>query len=137
MSTMEHSDRHVEFLAEVRKRMRQTFEDSGLGELECQEADALERIRTASREVRKRLNVVGTLPPQPDSLRARMGMGLVRMVRQALFWYTPQIAAYQSAATEALEMHVTLFEMVCRRLERTEARLAALQLEVDRLAGRE
>ena len=63
-------------------------------------------------------------------------MWLVRLVRQSLFWYTPQIIAYQTAATDALETHLELFESVCRRLERTEACLAALQLEVDRLAGR-
>jgi hypothetical protein len=58
------------------------------------------------------------------------------MVRQALFWYTPQIIAYQSTATEALETQIALFEAIGRRLDRAEARTAALQLELNRLIDR-
>jgi hypothetical protein len=36
-----------------------------------------------------------------------------------------------------VELQVALFEAMSRRLERTEARVAALQLELDRRTGRE
>ncbi len=42
------------------------------------------------------------MPPCPETLRGRIGASLVRMVRRALFWYTPQIVAVQEAITEVL-----------------------------------
>jgi len=134
---MEHANRELEFLEEVRNRMRQTLDTSAIAEIEQRHAEDLYRLREAARDLRKQCSRMGSLPPQPDSFRARVGMWLVRMVRQALFWYTPQIAGFQSTTAGAVELQVALFEAMSRRLERTEARVAALQLELDRRTGRE
>ncbi len=44
---------------------------------------------------------IGAMPPQPPSLRARVGAVLVAIVRRALFWYTAQIQAFQTRVAEA------------------------------------
>ncbi|MBZ5725705.1 MAG: hypothetical protein LAP87_11990 [Acidobacteriia bacterium] len=134
---MENSNPGQAFLDEVRGRMRQSLASSETGEIEHRVAEGLSRLREASREALLCCSTVGSLPPQPDSLRARLSMWLVRIVRQALFWYTPQVIAYQSTAAGALETQVALFEAICRRLERAEARTAALQLELSRLTAPE
>lgn len=126
-----------EFLDEVRRRLRQGMEGSEKDDMGSRAADTLLRLREATRVARIRGSAVGSLPPQPDTLRARLSMLLVRMVRQALFWYTPQIVEYQSAASEALETQIVLFETICRRLDRADARAAALQLELNRLTARD
>jgi SAM-dependent methyltransferase len=46
---------------------------------------------------------VGEVPPSPPTLRARIGSWFVRMVRRALFWYTPQILEFQRSAARAIE----------------------------------
>ncbi len=134
---MEHGNRELEFLDEVRERMRQTLDEPEIGKIERHHAEDLYQLREAGRDLRKQCSRMGSLPPQPDSFRARASMWLVRMVRQALFWYTPQIAGFQSTTAGAVELQVALFEAMSRRLERTEARVAALQLELDRRTGRE
>src|SRR4051794_23568419 len=42
---------------------------------------------------------VGRIPPAPPTLRGRVGGFLVRVVSRALFWYTPQIHAFQQLTT--------------------------------------
>ena len=133
---MENSNPGHEFLNEVRTRMRQSLERPEIDEIARRAAESMARLREASREARMCCSTMGSLPPQPDSLRARLSMWLVRMVRQGLFWYTPQIIAYQSSTCEALEMQIALFEAIYRRLDLAEARTAALQLELKRLTDR-
>jgi hypothetical protein len=132
---MQQNDRDTDLLEEVRKRMRQILDNPGIGENESQTAERLNRLREAALQAHKLSRRVGSLPPQPDTPRARLSMWLVRLVRQALFWYTPQIVDYQSTVSEALEMQVAVFEAMGRRLERAEARAAAFQLEMDRLSA--
>jgi O-antigen chain-terminating methyltransferase len=46
--------------------------------------------------------LVGGLPPQPPTVRGRIGAWLVSVVRRMLFWYTPQIHSFQRAVTQAI-----------------------------------
>ena len=73
---------------------------------------------------------IGELPPQPPTFRARGGRILVGLVRRALFWHTPQIRRALDALTDALEAQVHALEMVSRNNAQSDARIAALELEL-------
>ncbi|MCE5306225.1 MAG: hypothetical protein LLG20_01140 [Acidobacteriales bacterium] len=72
---------------------------------------------------------IGTQPPQPPTLRARLSSILVRLVRRMLFWYTPQITDFNEVTLRALEEQVAALESVSTSLH---ARIASLER---RLAG--
>jgi 2-polyprenyl-3-methyl-5-hydroxy-6-metoxy-1,4-benzoquinol methylase len=59
---------------------------------------ATERL---SRSVEFNLPQIGDMPPEPPTLRGRMGAVLVGMVRRGLFWYTAQIKAFHAAVADA------------------------------------
>ncbi len=44
-------------------------------------------------------SLIGQLPPEPPTLRGRVGTFFVKIVRRALFWYTPPIARFQAMVT--------------------------------------
>jgi SAM-dependent methyltransferase len=47
--------------------------------------------------------LAGVLPPQPPTLRGRLGRALVELVRRSLFWYTPVIQAFQRAVAATIK----------------------------------
>ena len=49
---------------------------------------------------------VGDMPPQPPTLRGRVGAVLVNIVRRMLFWYTDQIRAQHKRIAEAAREQV-------------------------------
>ena len=59
---------------------------------------ATERL---SRSVEFNLPQIGDMPPEPPTLRGRMGAVMVGMVRRALFWYTAQIKTFHAAVADA------------------------------------
>ncbi len=67
---------------------------------------------------------IGTQPPQPATLRARLSSILVRLVRRMLFWYTPQITDFNEVTLRVLEEQVAALESVSTGLQ---ARIASLE----------
>jgi len=75
---------------------------------------------------------VGQQPPQPPTWRARLGAAAIRLMRRALFWYTPQISQFHSTVIETFEaqsrelgaLRSALQEM---RVDFLEPRLAAVE----------
>jgi len=49
---------------------------------------------------------IGDMPPQPPTLRGRLGAVLVNIVRRMLFWYTAQIRSQQKRIAEAAREQV-------------------------------
>ena len=45
---------------------------------------------------------VGDIPPQPPTLRGRVGAVLVKLVRRMLFWYTGQLRTFHGGVAEAV-----------------------------------
>jgi SAM-dependent methyltransferase len=70
-------------------------------------------------------NAVGRMPSSPNTMRAKVGSVLVRVVQRMLFWYTPQIQRFQNATA-------MVAENVCSCME---AQLAATQRLFGELAG--
>ena len=94
----------------VRKRMEQAYQtrrESGLplNVLETDGAAAIDwaALKDAVAVTRRSYALVGELPPEPPTLRGRVGGRLVQLIQRMLFWYTPQIVQFHYAVVRALE----------------------------------
>ncbi len=88
------------------------------------------RLREAFDQVYRMRNLVGRMPPRPNTLRARAGAVLVRMVQRLLFWYTPQIARFHGAVTSLLDAFCTSLERQSGLVQSFQADLAQLRREI-------
>jgi SAM-dependent methyltransferase len=77
---------------------------------------------------------VGDIPPEPPTLRGRVGAVLVKLVRRMLFWYTGQIRTFHGVVAEAAGEQARSLLELSDGLQRQQALLAGT---VDRLAGLE
>jgi 2-polyprenyl-3-methyl-5-hydroxy-6-metoxy-1,4-benzoquinol methylase len=91
-----------------------------------QDSYELAALRSVYERLYLNRNAVGKMPPSPDTLRAKIGAYLVRVVQRCLFWYTPQILQFQNDAISA-------FDSVCDLLSRQSERTAALGRDVHKL----
>jgi len=67
-------------------------------------------LRHLSSELKVMCAQIGTMPPQPPTLRARMGATLVRLTQRMLFWYTPQIRISIDGIARVFEQYLNKFE---------------------------
>jgi SAM-dependent methyltransferase len=88
------------------------------------------RLREAFDQVYRMRNLVGRMPPSPNTLRARAGAVLVRMVQRLLFWYTPQIARFHGAVTSLLDAFCTSLERQSGLVQSFQSDLAQLRREI-------
>jgi SAM-dependent methyltransferase len=75
-------------------------------------------------------NTVGRMPPSPNTLRAKGGAVLVRLVRRMLFWYTPQIQLFHNATTAVSENVCSTMETQMAALRRLREEIADLRMEI-------
>jgi hypothetical protein len=108
------------WLAQLRERMQAGY--SG--------APVVNRAPELVAVARLMMAAIGDLPPEPSTLRGRGGRILVALVRRALFWYTPQITRAMAALTDVLVEQGHANEAILRNHARSEARIAALELEL-------
>jgi 2-polyprenyl-3-methyl-5-hydroxy-6-metoxy-1,4-benzoquinol methylase len=83
---------------------------------------------------------IGDMPPQPATIRGRLGAVLVSMVRRSLFWYTAQLKPIHIAIAEsARELAGTLQGMDAQQrrqrtlLTETRQRVSELEASQERL----
>jgi len=86
-------------------------------------------------------SVIGQLPPEPPTFRGRAGAFFVRIVRRALFWYTPPIARFQAMVTLYLRELLAATKAVAdngqqssEELNLVSRRVSELKAETERLA---
>jgi hypothetical protein len=65
-------------------------------------------------------SVVGSLPPQPRTLRGRVGRALVGVVQRMLFWLMPQLDAFHAASVEMMENQMNALDAIAKELLRVE-----------------
>jgi len=75
---------------------------------------------------------IGEMPPQPPTLRGRLGAVLVRIVQRMLFWYTGQIRAFHKAVSEAAGEQANVVEQLDTEQRR---QLVLLSTTVERLSA--
>jgi O-antigen chain-terminating methyltransferase len=103
-------------------------------------------MRSALSALYASYSLVGQTPPEPPSLRGRIGAGLVKLVQRMLFWYTPQIVNFQYSALRAIEEQTKSLESAAAQLQdlrqtadaaRESMEWRVHQLETDLAAERE
>lgn len=87
-----------------------------------------------SRSIGFNIPQIGDMPPQPPTIRGRLGAVLVNMVRRSLFWYTAQLKPIHIAIAEsARELAGTLQGMDAQQRRQrtllTETRQRVSELE--------
>jgi 2-polyprenyl-3-methyl-5-hydroxy-6-metoxy-1,4-benzoquinol methylase len=74
--------------------------------------DAASMLRESVRLLRLTHDLVGQMPPQPPTMRGRIGAWIIRQVRRALFWYTPQILEFHRITTDVIEKQARAIEEI-------------------------
>jgi hypothetical protein len=69
-------------------------------------------LQEIARALRRTRRLVAKMPPQPPTLRTRIGASLVRLVRRTLFWYTSQLVQFRAAVTRAVEGQLRALEIL-------------------------
>jgi hypothetical protein len=86
--------------------------------LPVRESEELTALRNTFGRLYQARNAVGQMPPGPNTIRARIGKYLIRLVQRCLFWYTPQIVRFQNETSNALDC---VCNLVAWQLERSAA----------------
>jgi 2-polyprenyl-3-methyl-5-hydroxy-6-metoxy-1,4-benzoquinol methylase len=73
---------------------------------------------------------VGRMPPQPATLRAKLGSVLVQVVRRALFWYSAQVNDVNVGIAQALRRHAERISDLTGSSSHTRSALATLSDEL-------
>ncbi len=84
-------------------------------------------LRDAIRLLKLSQEAVGQMPPQPPTLRGRIGAWVVHQVRRALFWYTPRIQEFHRNATYVLEQQAEMIEALAREKSELTSRVGELE----------
>ena len=113
----------------VREAVRQTASNGAGGAL-LPVHDEIARLVLSYQQLYSLRDVVGRMPPSPNSLRARIGGVVVRMVQRMLFWYTPQIHRFHNATLAVAEHVCAAMEKQLAATRRLYAELAEVRSEM-------
>src|SRR5262249_19533484 len=111
----------AELAIELRRLMERRLplrNDSILGRLPDQDAVGAE-LRQANqwtKLISQSGALIGQLPPTPPTLRGLFGALLIKLVRRALFWYTPPLQNLSAAVSGALAAQARLLETVNEKM---------------------
>jgi hypothetical protein len=70
-----------------------------MAEMEC--------LKRVSKALHLRKTLVGRLPPEPPTLRGRLGGLMVKAVRRGLSWYTSRLDDFHSDVIEAFDLQLS------------------------------
>ena len=85
--------------------------------------------------LRSTQTLVGRLPPEPPTIRGRIGAFLVKAVRRSLFWYTPQIQAFHASVVDGFEQQVAALKTLAAANQQCFQILEGLSRQVARLSA--
>lgn len=96
-----------DILQQIRSEIERSYKPRD-GRMELADASQLSEVaspglRSALAALHASYALVGQTPPEPPTLRGRLGSRLVKLVQRLLFWYTPQIVHFQYSALRAME----------------------------------
>lgn len=129
--TRDMLDRVAREVARIRERMPSAAAHAGTGRANLP-ADHLQNALLARANQLQALSSnpdlqVGRMPPEPPTVRGRLGAVLVRAIRRALFWYTRQINEIAGNIAEILVQHAQNIEDTLVANARNSHALADLQ----------
>jgi O-antigen chain-terminating methyltransferase len=118
-----------EILRQIREEMQRSFNprerQQSIEQLEAAQPSSGEllELRSALGALYASYALVGQTPPEPPTLRGRMGARLVKLVQRLLFWYTPQIVHFQYSALQTFESALRVIERQANRVQQLETEL--------------
>jgi len=119
----------MEVLQQIRDEMERAYRPPEANK-RIEQAKAEEPLSVESAALRSALlalhasyATVGRLPPEPPTVRGRIGARLIKLVQRMLFWYTPQIVHFQYSALRVLEEQAKILERDERRIRQLEGEL--------------
>lgn len=127
------------FLAEIRERLR-----NGIAGADVAQAPAmsgangplkLTELEEQLRFSQQIAGMIGEIPPSPPTLRARVGRMLIRVVQRMLFWYTPQIYAFNNLMVRIASEQLRVFNRISEQLIKLKAENAAMREELAAESG--
>src|ERR1019366_6721398 len=80
--------------------------------------------------------LVGEMPPQPPTLRAKVGRALVSIVRRAVFWLSDQIRSFQVAVAASQKEHADLLRAEAAEIVNLRQTIKALEATIEALEAR-
>lgn len=90
----------------------------------------LVELRSAIAALTASYALVGQTPPEPPTLRGRIGARLVRLVQRLLFWYTPQIVHFQYSALRAFDCALRVCEQQANSVRQLETKIRLEQQDL-------
>ena len=107
-------------------------------------ADDLAELRRLHDELFSLSSSVGSMPPQPNTLRGRVGARLIRIVQRMLFWYTPQILRCNLSVTAVLKqvcatarIAVPISNLGAQTTQQLRKELGFLKLDIEQRASQQ
>lgn len=90
----------------------------------------LARLKASAAALEEAAGRIGEIPPSPDTFRARVGAGAVRVMQRALFWLVPSIKSTQQNMVQALRDHVSVTEEILKALQQSNVQIELLRREL-------
>lgn len=124
-------------MREIRERVRRetkplVFPEDGGAPQQQAASFELSRVRYSAIELRESMRRVNEMPPQPPTLRGRVGGVLVRILRRAMFWQTDQLRRFETAAVTALDEQARALETLWTDVRGLAEEVAALREAMSR-----
>jgi hypothetical protein len=122
-----------QIMATIRHRVRQIRRRDEDATRRARRAISNELLSRVSRfnarvgTLRANVNRIGEMPPQPPTLRGRMGALLVRLMQRALFWLIPSLQAIEDQVAQALEDQAKINEEFLKALQEAHIKIEQLQ----------
>ena len=137
-----------EIMREIRARIRdrmtpQSSQQTSVPILSMLGGPDWDRLEEAEMALESTQSLIGQLPPEPPTLRGRIGVHLVAIVRRSLFWYTPQIVRFHGVVTRSFhELRASIKTVAVAghhnwsAVENLSRQVADLRAEADRMMSR-
>ncbi len=121
----------AQLMREIRARARGgiqplVYPEDGGAPQQAAASFELSRVRHSAIELREAMRRVNEMPPQPPTLRGRVGGMLVRVVKRVLFWQTEQNRRFQTAAVSAFDEQARALEALWTDVQGLAAATATL-----------
>jgi SAM-dependent methyltransferase len=123
-------------MQEIRERLRQRSSPppfSAIPDFSALQLPEMGALENTVRSLNSSQSLVGELPPQPISLRAKLGALLVKFVQRMLFWYTPQIREFQAGVVRGFEEQLNILRNLAAGNQQNEALLLDVKQAFEKL----
>lgn len=91
---------------------------------------AIARLKSSTQYLRRSARYLGDVPPGPNTLRAKIGAALVRILQRSMFWLLPPLRTTQSQFADALAEHVNATGEILKALEQTNIELELVRRDI-------